>query len=258
MKLFFLKVANAIAIGWRLIPERLRLNFVTGLLIVETRHCNAAQGLSSLLRLRDRLDWVLNERAMIYGKGEHPKHRLTNYHNFFIEHIEDGEKVLDVGCGYGAVARSIARARPRCRVVGIDNNPSRLEQARGSDNPANLSFILGDASIYVPTGRWDVLVLSNVLEHIDDRIDFLKSLRATTAVSRYLIRVPLFERDWQMALRRELGVDFRSDDDHRIEHTLAEFRSEIGAAGLVIREMQTLWGEIWADCCPLMDMTECS
>ena len=25
----------------------------------------------------------------------------------------DGERVLDVGCGYGAVARSIARARPR-------------------------------------------------------------------------------------------------------------------------------------------------
>ena len=256
MKFFLLKVANGIAACWRFIPERLRLNFVTGLLIVESRHCDATQGLSRLLRLRDRLDWVINERAMIYGQGEHPKHRLTNYHKFFIERIEDGENVLDVGCGYGAVARSIARAHPRCRVVGIDNNPPRLEQARASNNPTNLSFIVSDATKYVPNGSWDVLVLSNVLEHIDDRIDFLKSLQLTTAVSRYLIRVPLFERDWQMALRRELGVDFRSDDDHRIEHTLAEFKSELGAAGLVIREIQTLWGEIWADCHPPMETRE--
>ena len=73
-----------------------------------------------LFALQDALDHVVNERAMIYGKGEHPKHRLMRYHDFFIENIADGEKVIDIGCGYGAVARSIARARPGSIVMGVD------------------------------------------------------------------------------------------------------------------------------------------
>ena len=61
-----------------------------------------------------------------------------------------------------------------------------------------------------------------------------------------LMRVPLFERDWQMPLRKELGVNYFSDNDHKIEHTLNEFKNEIMDAGLFINNINTLWGEIWA------------
>lgn len=248
MRQLILLLANVIGSVWRLLPNRLRLGVLTGLLVVESRGQDAGGGLRRLLKVRDRLDWVLNERAMAYGHGEHPKHRLMPYHDFFIDRIADGERVLDVGCGYGAVARDIARARPGCKVVGIDQDVGRLAQAKAATNPINLEFVSGDATIAVPDGRWDVVVLSNVLEHIDDRVAFLRALRATTGAGRLLLRVPLFERDWQMALRRELGVDFRSDADHRIEHTLAEFDGEIRRAGLYAIERMTLWGEIWAEC----------
>ncbi|CAG0999267.1 hypothetical protein RHDC4_03063 [Rhodocyclaceae bacterium] len=251
MKQIGLVMANVFSLFWRLFPGRLRIGLLTGLFVLESRHGNPARGLARLLLLHDRLDWVINERAMIYGHGEHPKHRLTRYHDFFIERITDGERILDVGCGYGAVARSIARAHPLCEVVGIEQDQGRLGQARASDNPGNLRFVEGDATQAVPAGPWNAVVLSNVLEHIVDRAGFLKALQVSTSSSRYLIRVPLFERDWQMALRRELGVDFRSDSDHKIEHTLAEFSGEVTAAGLVIVEMLTLWGEIWADCRPM-------
>lgn len=226
---------------------------MTGLMVLDSRHPDPAVGLRRLLVLRDRLDWVINERAMVYGRGEHPKHRLTNYHTFFVGRIRDGERVLDVGCGYGAVGRSLARAYPRCEVTGIDQDMPRLAQARASGNPANLLFVEGDVTQAVPSGPWDAVVLSNVLEHVEERALFLTALQTATRASRYLIRVPLFERDWQMALRRELGVDFRSDDDHKIEHTLAEFLAEMSEAGLKPIELQTMWGEIWADCRPVGD-----
>lgn len=251
MKQIVLVLANFLNLAWSLIPSRLRTGLQTGLLVLDSRNSDPGIGLARLLRMRDKIDWVINERAMSYGKGEHPKHRLTRYHDFFIQRIRDGERILDVGCGYGAVARSIARARPQCEVVGIDQDPVRLGQALGSDNPPNLRFVKGDATQSVPGGPWNTVVLSNVLEHIEDRIAFLKSLQASTSAARYLIRVPLFERDWQMALRRELGIDFRSDNDHKIEHTRAEFLAEISAAGLAAANMQTLWGEIWADCEPV-------
>lgn len=248
MKSFALILANALSVVWRALPSRLRAGFITGLLVLDSRHPDPAQGLRRLLAIRDRLDLVINERAMVYGSGEHPKHRLTDYHRFFINRINDGDRVLDIGCGYGAVARSIARAHPGCTVVGIDMNKSRLASAIAADNPANLSFIEGDATQAVPDGSWNVVVLSNVLEHITNRSEFLRALISSTGAPKFLIRVPLFEREWQMALRRELGVNFFSDDDHKIEHTLTEFRGELSKGGLVLSELVTLWGEIWADC----------
>lgn len=247
MKKILLTLAEMLGRFWRILPARWREKWITGWMVLDSRG-DPAMGLRQLLRVRDRLDWVINERAMAYGGGEHPKHRLTDYHRFFIERIQDGDRVIDVGCGYGAVSRSIARAHPQCTVTGIDQDKPRLSQALAADNPDNLSFVEGDATRNLPQGPWDVVVLSNVLEHIVERVNFLQKLQSATGADRFLIRVPLFEREWQMALRRELGVDFRSDPDHKVEHELKVFIAEITQAGLVAVELQTLWGEIWADC----------
>ena len=248
MKYILLQLANLISKIWRLIPTKLRTHLLTGLLILESRGHNSANGLRRLLLIKKQLEWVINERAMAYGKGEHPKHRLTRYHWFFIDRIRDGERVLDIGCGYGAVARSIALERPKSTVIGVDMSELRISEARLFANPPNLHFILGDATRDIPPGPWNVLVLSNVLEHISARINFLNKLVHSTGVARILIRVPLFERDWQIPLCQELGIGYFSDNDHKIEHKLTEFYDEINLAGLRVIEVMTLWGEIWADC----------
>ncbi|MEK9569984.1 MAG: class I SAM-dependent methyltransferase [Paracoccaceae bacterium] len=248
MKSLLLVVASAIGWIWRMVPASLRTSFLTGLFVLDSRSPAPENGLRRLLILKDKLEWVINERAMAYEGNEHPKHRLMRYHQFFVDRIENGERVLDVGCGYGAVARSIARERPRCVVTGMDMNEPRLAQARATESPPNLSYVEGDATREVPPGGWDVIVLSNVLEHVTDRIDFLRGLQSASGAPRILIRVPLFERDWQMPLRRELGVNYFSDDDHKIEHRLEELYAELAEANLQAVETLTLWGEIWADC----------
>jgi len=248
LKIIALKMLDFIGFFWLLLPSRFRVEFLTLFIILESRGLDKKNGLRRLFKIHDRLEWVTNERALAFGRGEHPKHWLTQYHNFFIEHIKDGESVLDVGCGYGAVSRSIALALPNSRVTGIDWNSERLTQAKDSIIPKNLSFINGDACSLDANLKFDVVVLSNVLEHIAERVEFLISLQKSTNTSRFLIRVPLFERDWKMSLREFLGVDFRSDDDHKIEHKLSEFLAEIAEAGMLVIECKTLWGEIWADC----------
>ena len=251
MKALGLKIANALAVAWRLLPQSIRHLLLKGLFVLESRGADSRAGLARLFALQDGLEHVVNERAMVYGRGEHPKHRLTRYHDFFIAHISDGEHVLDVGCGYGAVARSIASAHTHATVIGVDYDKGRLAQARASDNPQNLSFVETDATKSVPPGPWDVVVLSNVLEHIVDRPGFLAALIATTRAKRFLIRVPLFERDWKLPMRREVGANYYSDPDHKIEPTQAEFRQETATAGLAIDEMLTPWGEIWASLHPV-------
>ena len=138
---------------------------------------------------------------MALGGGEHPKHRLTKYHDFFVERIRRGSHVLDIGCGYGAVARSIARRVEAVKVTGIDFDKRRIAEATSADNPPNLTFVTGDALDTLPDGPWDTVVLSNILEHIEGRVDFLRRIVQTARPRQVLIRVPLFERNWQIALR---------------------------------------------------------
>jgi SAM-dependent methyltransferase len=246
-----LTIANIIAIFWQLLPVRLRRLIFKGLFVLESRGKDRRTALVRLFAIQDDWEQIVSERAAALEGGEHPKHRLMGYHKFFIERITDGDRVLDVGCGYGAVARSIARARPNSQVIGVDNNIGRFTQARSGDNPKNLSFVEADATKSVPVGPWDVVVLSNVLEHIADRTGFLKALIATSGAKRFLIRVPLFERDWKMPMRREVGANYYSDPDHKIEPTQAEFRAETAQAGLHIDELITPWGEIWASLQPI-------
>lgn len=247
-KTLLLKLAVMIAWVYRLIPNRMRETLIFGQFVLESRTGDPASTLRRLFMLQDRLDLVINERAVAYGNGEHPKHRLMAYHDFFVDRIAPGNTVLDIGCGYGAVARSIARRVPDVEVTGIDLDQPRLSQAIAARNPENLNFILGDALEDLPSGHWDVVVLSNILEHIDQRVDFLRRVIAHTNAGKLLIRVPLFERRWQNPLRAELGVNYFSDQTHYIEHTFQQFEDEIAAAGLKPAEIVLRWGEIWADC----------
>ena len=190
MKRLGLAVADLLAVLWQLLPRRLRHIFLKGLFVLESRGSDTGAGLARLFAVQDDLEHVVNERALVHGRGEHPKHRLMRYHDFFVERIANGQKVLDVGCGYGAVARTIARERPGARVVGVDYDKGRLAQAREADNPSNLEFVETDATRSLPAGPWDVVVLSNVLEHISERVGFLSALIEKTNAARFLIRVP--------------------------------------------------------------------
>ena len=209
---------------------------------------NPRRALIGLFELEEMFRRVINERAMVYGKDSHPKHELTQYHKFFVDNISDGEMVLDVGCGKGIVAYQVAMKMPRCRVVGIDRNECRLAEARNRNDLNNLCYVLSDVCKNPPSGKYDVVILSNILEHIERRIEFLLSLVNNIRPRRILIRVPAFERDWTMQMKKELGVNFFSDPEHFIEHTLAELRHEVESAGLKIQSETMIWGEIWMRC----------
>lgn len=248
MKKLALAAARAVALLMSVIPWKLRHAWLFAALVLESRIGRPDAALRRLYQLHDDLERIIAERAMAYGEGVHPKHDLTRYHDFFVERIGAQERVLDIGCGYGAVARAIARARPGATVAGIDIEAPLIEQARAADNPPNLSFVLGDATRTLPDGPWTTVVLSNILEHLEDRVGFLKALLAAQSPRVVLIRVPAFERSWHVPMRKKLGIFYFNDRTHFIEHTESEFREEIAAAGLEITEFRTVWGEIWAAC----------
>jgi 2-polyprenyl-3-methyl-5-hydroxy-6-metoxy-1,4-benzoquinol methylase len=205
--------------------------------------------LKTLLRIGDTLDWAIDRTALRYGGGLHPKHRLMNYHQFFVGRIKATESVLDLGCGMGAVAYSVA-SQTGAKVIGIDFNAANIASARKRYTHPNLTYMVGDALKDLPTTGFDVIVFSNVLEHLDNRVPFLKTAQERLRAKRWLIRVPMFNRDWRVPLRKELGLSYFNDPTHYIEYTREIFEEELTAAGFEITDVTVNWGEIWAEARP--------
>ncbi len=192
-----------------------------------------------------------------YG-GVHPKHWLTKYHDFFVDRIHAGEHAIDLGCGIGMVAASMAEragsGSGSVRVTGVDWSSHNLGMARQIAARRKLADRLNyehaDICRTRVPGRFDAIILSNVLEHITDRPARLRMWTEWYRPQRVLIRVPAFDRDWQTALKKDLGIDSRSDPTHETEYTEEQVRAELAEGGLKINELIIRWGEYWAHATP--------
>lgn len=237
-------VKRALALPFRAATPNIRRRIVQLAIEASARRA-PADALRELLVIDDDVTGMINETALAYGDGVHAKHRLTAYHDFFVDRIRAGERVLDVGCGYGAVAFSIA-SRTEATVTGLDMSDSQVALARARFSHPRLTFVVGRAPDALPAGPFDVVVASNVLEHIADRLMFLRRIQQVLAPGRWLIRVPMADRDWRVPLRKELGVRHFSDPTHCTEYTRATFEAEMCAAQFRVDHLQINWGEIWA------------
>ena len=77
-----------------------------------------------------------------------------------------GNRILDLACGTGIVARLAAEAGP-ARVVGIDVNPAMIERARQA--APTLEWRLGDAgALPYKDGEFDLVYCQQGLQHFAD------------------------------------------------------------------------------------------
>ena len=210
---------------------------------------SAREAARFLMILDNKLYSLQGNVAIRYGNGTHTKHKHLKYHDFFVNRINKTERVLDVGCGTGNVSYAVAMGSG-ATITGIDINPENIEAARKKFSNEKIFFITGDALTDLPKESFDVVILSNVLEHFERRIDFLRQLCLQVSPQRLLIRVPLFERDWRVPFKKEVGIDYRLDATHFIEYTLEDFSDEMREAGLTITYLESRWGEIWAEAVP--------
>ena len=174
--------------------------------------------------------------------GIHPKHRIMKYHDWFTKHIRSNWFVLDIGCGNGALTSDIGLVARK--VVGIDIEEDNIKIARESCYAKNIEFVCGDITTCFIDFKADCIVLSNILEHIKDRREFLERLKRVS--SRFLIRVPMFNRDWITPYKKEMSIEWRLDNTHCTEYTQESFYEEMQNAGMTIKEQEIMWGEIYS------------
>ena len=98
------------------------------------------------------------------------------------------ESIGEIGCGAGEVLRQLqAVVDGRCRFEGFDISPQAIQlcQARANDR---LQFRLGDGAD-LPEFSFDVVLVLDVLEHLEDYFSFLRRIRNKGRVT--LFHIPL-------------------------------------------------------------------
>jgi SAM-dependent methyltransferase len=84
--------------------------------------------------------------------------------------------VIDVGCGNGANLEALQRALDMAEVAGVDVSPRALEVARAR---VRGDFTVMDLEHDAPPARtFDLVLTSQVIEHVQDDDGFLRKLRA--------------------------------------------------------------------------------
>ncbi|WP_211092375.1 methyltransferase domain-containing protein [Chitinophaga eiseniae] len=95
---------------------------------------------------------------------------LQNSYATLIPLLREGMRVLDVGCGTGAISAGIAEmVGPTGAVVGIDSSPHLI--AKGKDDHAHipqLTLLEADLFTYTPAQQFDLVVSARVLQWLSN------------------------------------------------------------------------------------------
>jgi SAM-dependent methyltransferase len=144
-------------------------------------------------------DWERYDRA------------IRNHHQRLLEvaSVQPGERVLDVGCGNGEVARDLARRG--AQVVGIDLSRPMLDRARllAKDLPG-AEFVEGDAQVhpFAPESFDKVVSRYGAMFFADRRGAFTNLARATRPGGGLALLAwqELAENEWLQEIRQALAL----------------------------------------------------
>lgn len=89
--------------------------------------------------------------------------------------IEDGESVLDIGCGDCSFQTYLASRKTKCTSLGLDMSQKAIELATSRGISAQLINPGLRLKEQVRTG-WDAITLMEVIEHIADAEDLMRQV----------------------------------------------------------------------------------
>lgn len=138
--------------------------------------------------------------------------------------IRPGERVLDLGCGDGALLWLASRRGAICTGVDTDDVGLRLAQTKLADRHVEAP-LLGDVR-KVADGSQDCVLLCEVIEHVPDPVEVLEEARRVlVAGGRIVITTPV--RATESPVDPEHGREFYPGELRDLCSSVFEIRDHL-------------------------------
>ncbi len=95
--------------------------------------------------------------------------------------IENGQRVLDLGCGWGSFSLWAAAAYPDSRITAVSNSHSQkvhIDKRAADLGLSNVEVITANIADFRPDGRFDRIVSIEMLEHVRNHREVFHRMRS--------------------------------------------------------------------------------
>jgi cyclopropane-fatty-acyl-phospholipid synthase len=85
--------------------------------------------------------------------------------------LADGQRILELGCGWGSLSLWIARRYPATRIISVSNSSIQRAYVNGRaerDGLRNLTVVTADINDFAPPGKFDRVVSVEMFEHMSN------------------------------------------------------------------------------------------
>jgi cyclopropane-fatty-acyl-phospholipid synthase len=93
--------------------------------------------------------------------------------------LEDGQDVLELGCGWGSLSLFMARRFPNSRILTVSNSHSQkqfIDAEAARRGLANLTVVTADMNDFTTDSRFDRIVSVEMFEHMRNYAELLRRI----------------------------------------------------------------------------------
>jgi len=146
------------------------------------------------------------------------------------------KNILDVGCGKGIITKQIKKVFPNIQIDAIDISEKAIELAKKDFSGINF-FVADGMKLDNWEQRYDIIILNNLYEHIENPTGMLKNLKKIlkkegvfiiSTPNRYFIR---------NVLRKLFGLNIVIPTHHITEYSIGQIYDHHLYAGLSIKQI---------------------
>jgi cyclopropane-fatty-acyl-phospholipid synthase len=98
--------------------------------------------------------------------------------------IADGQKIIDLGCGWGSLSLWMARRFPCARILSVSNSHSQrahIERQIAGEGLSNIRVVTADMNAFTTEDRFDRIVSVEMFEHMANWPELLRKIHGWLA-----------------------------------------------------------------------------